>query len=49
MRPSSQFEKLTILVGLALLIVVAMALVSGLLLGHHAGNAPNNIVMTGGE
>jgi hypothetical protein len=49
MRPISRFERVTILLGIALLIVVAMALVSGLLLGHQAGNAPNNIVMTGGE
>jgi hypothetical protein len=49
MRPISRIEKAAILLGTALMIVVAMALVSGLLLGHQAGNAPNNIVMTGGE
>jgi hypothetical protein len=49
MRPITRLEKAGILLGIVLIIVVAMALVSGLLLGHQSGNAPNNIVMTGGE
>lgn len=42
-------RKLGILLGVAAVVLLGMILVSGLLLGHQQGNAPNNIVMTGGE
>ena len=49
MRPISVREKVLILVGAVLVILMAMILVTGFLLGPQPGNAPNNIVMTGGE
>jgi hypothetical protein len=47
MRPFALWEKVTILVGIAFAILVAMLLVNGFLLGPQPGNAANNIVMTG--
>jgi hypothetical protein len=49
MRPITRLEKAGILLGVGLTIVVAMALVSGLLLGQQSGSVPNNIIMTGGQ
>jgi hypothetical protein len=49
MRPIGLREKVLILVGVALVILMAMILVTGFLLGPQPGNAAYNIVMTGGE
>ena len=49
MRPIGVREKVLILFGVALGILMAMMLVNGFLLGPQPGNAANNIMMTGGE
>jgi hypothetical protein len=41
-------EKAVVVAVVGLVIILAMVLVSGLLLGHPPGNAPNNIITTGG-
>jgi hypothetical protein len=49
MRPIGPGEKAGILLAVVVVVLLGMILVNGLLLGHQPGNAPNNIVMTGGE